>query len=91
MRTLEHGLRRLEGRLGMDRQGRTVWVWAFPLVIGVFSGVVAVFVALPAEASWMVRIILGVFGFVSMTAIAGIYLLSFSGDKNQQADDSDRS
>ena len=74
----------------MDREGRTVWVWALPLVIGVFSAIVAVFIALPAEATWTVRIILGVFGFISMSGIAVIYLLSFSGDKNQQADDSDR-
>jgi len=87
---VERWLRALERRLGMDRRGRTVWVWAIPPVIGLFSGVVAVFISLPTEASWTVRVILGIFGFVSMTSIAVIYLLSFGGDRNQEADDPDR-
>jgi len=87
---VERWLRQLERRLGMDRRGRTVWVWVLPPLIGLFAGLVGVFIALPSEATWSVRIILGLFGFVSMTAIGVIYLISFGGDTNQQAEDGDR-
>jgi len=74
----------------MDRRGRTVWVWAIPFGTGLLSAFVAVYIALPKEATVTVRVILGIFAFVAMTAMATLYLLSFGGDPNQQADDRDR-
>lgn len=90
MGTIERWLRALERRLGMDRRGRTVWVWAIPFATGILSAVVAVVIALPKEASVTVRVVLGVFAFVAMTAMATLYLMSFGGDPNQQPEDGDR-
>jgi hypothetical protein len=85
---LEPGLRRFEKRLGIDRGGRTVWVWAMPPLIGVISGVLAALMpGLPSEFGWAFRLMLGLFAFVAMTVITFIYLISFDNDKNQQADD----
>ncbi len=40
---------------------------------------------LPGEMGLIDRVTLSIFGFVTMTAIASIYLISFDNDHNQQA------
>ena len=35
--------RRLERRLGIDREGRTVWVWLLPPGVGIASAVLVAF------------------------------------------------
>ena len=35
--------RRLERRLGVDREGRTVWVWLLPPGVGIASAVLVAF------------------------------------------------
>lgn len=82
-------LRRLERRLGIDRLGRTVWVWAFPPLIGVASAVIGAFMP-GLEVGWDVRLLIGLFGFVTMTAIAAIFLISFDNNHNEEADEADR-
>jgi hypothetical protein len=41
---------------------------------------------IPDEGGWALRVLLGVFALVTMTAIAVIYMISFDNDRNQQAD-----
>jgi hypothetical protein len=78
--------RRLEQRLGIDREGRTVWVWLLPPAVGVASGVLIAFMpGLPDSLSWAARLPYSVFAFVTMTLIASIYLIQFDNDHNQQA------
>jgi hypothetical protein len=78
--------RRLERRLGIDREGRTVWVWLLPPAVGVVSAVLVAFMpGLPDDLGWVYRLPFSVFALVTMTAIASIYLITFDNDHNQQA------
>jgi hypothetical protein len=78
--------RRLERRLGIDREGRTVWVWLMPPCIGIISAVLVGFMpGLPNDAGWVYRLPFAFFALVTMTAIASIYLITFDNDHNQQA------
>ena len=83
---VEAGLRRFEGRIGIDREGRTVWVWLMPPAIGLVTACLAPFMpGLPDSMGLIYRLTLAIFGFVTMTAITSIYLISFDNDHNQQA------
>jgi hypothetical protein len=83
---LEGRFRSLERRLGVDREGRSVWVWLLPPAVGVASGVLIAFMpGLPDSLSWAARLPFSVFAFVTMTLIASIYLIQFDNDHNQQA------
>ena len=78
--------RGLEQRLGIDREGRTVWVWLLPPAVGVASGVLIAFMpGLPDSLSWAARLPFSVFAFMTMTLIASIYLIQFDNDHNQEA------
>lgn len=80
------GIRRFERRLGIDREGRSVWVWLLPPIIGLITAFLVPFMpGLPSEMGLVDRITLSIFAFVTMTAIASIYLISFDNDHNQQA------
>ena len=85
---LERSLRRFERRLSIDRRGRSVWVWLLPPLIGVITGLGSAFMpGIPDDFGWSLRLTLGVFGFVSMTAISAIYLIAFDYDHNLHADE----
>lgn len=78
--------RRLEGRLGIDREGRTVWVWLLPPCIGIVSAVLVAFMpGLPNDVGWVYRLPFAFFALLTMTAIASIYLITFDNDHNQSA------
>jgi hypothetical protein len=78
--------RLLERRLGIDREGRSVWVWLLPPGVGVVSAVLVAFMpGLPDDIGWMYRLPFSFFALVTMTAIASIYLITFDNDHNQQA------
>jgi hypothetical protein len=84
--TLETAFRRLEGKLGIDREGRSVWVWLLPPAIGLATALLVPFMpGLPAAMGLFDRVTLAVFGLITMTVIASIYLISFDNDHNQQA------
>jgi hypothetical protein len=83
---VEAGFRRLERKLGIDREGRTVWVWLLPPAIGLLTGFLVPFMpGLPDSMGLADRITLSIFAFFTMTVIASIYLISFDNDHNQQA------
>jgi hypothetical protein len=78
--------RRLERRLGIDREGRSVWVWLLPPSIGIVSAVLVAFMpGLPDDLGWVYRLSFSFFALVTMTLIASIYLITFDNDHNQQA------
>lgn len=78
--------RRLEGRLGIDREGRSVWVWLLPPGIGIVSAALVAFMpGLPSDVGWVYRLPFAFFALLTMTAIASIYLITFDNDHNQQA------
>ena len=83
---LEAAFRHLERKLGIDRDGRSVWVWLLPPAVGLVTAVLVPFMPrLPAAMGVFDRLTLAVFGLVTMTVIASIYLISFDNDHNQQA------
>jgi hypothetical protein len=83
---MEAAFRGLERKLGIDREGRSVWVWLLPPAIGFVTGVLVPFMpGLPNEMGVADRLTLAVFAFLTMTTIASIYLISFDNDHNQQA------
>jgi hypothetical protein len=76
----------LERRLGINREGRSVWVWLLPPGVGLASAVLIAFMpGLPDSLSWAERLPFSLFAFVTMTLIASIYLIQFDNDHNQQA------
>ena len=90
MASIKDGLaalfRRLESRLGIDREGRTVWVWLMPPGIGLASAVLVAFMpGIPDNLSWIARLPFSLFALITMTLIASIYLITFDNDHNQQA------
>ena len=81
-------LRRLEKHLGIDRQGRTTWVWAFPLAVGLIAAVASPFMPGIRELFGVFgAVFFGVFAFVSMTLISVLYMFAFDRDRNQLGDD----
>jgi hypothetical protein len=83
---LEAAFRHLEKKLGIDREGRSVWVWLLPPAIGLVTAILVPFMpGLPTAMGLFDRATLAIFGFVTMTVIASIYLISFDNDHNQQA------
>ena len=57
-----------------------------PPAIGLVTACLAPFMpGLPDSMGLIYRITLAIFGFISMTAITAIYLISFDNDHNQQA------
>jgi hypothetical protein len=78
--------RGIERRLGVDREGRTVWVWLLPPAVGIVSAVLVAFMpGLPTDLGWVYRLPFSIFALVTMTLIASIYLITFDNDHNQQA------
>ncbi len=78
--------RGIERRLGIDREGRTVWVWLLPPGVGIVSAVLVAFMpGLPTDLGWVYRLPFSLFALVTMTLIASIYLITFDNDHNQQA------
>ncbi|MFZ2034897.1 MAG: hypothetical protein WAW53_14175 [Candidatus Dormiibacterota bacterium] len=84
--------RRLERRLGVDREGRSVWVWLLPPCVGIASAVLVAFMpGIPNDVGWVYRLPFSFFALITMTAIAAIYLITFDNDHNQQAASDDES
>jgi hypothetical protein len=83
---VEAGLKRFESKLGIDREGRTVWVWLLPPGMGLVTAVMVLF--MPGLSSGMGlfgTLTLAIFGLLAVTTIASIYLIAFDNDHNQQA------
>jgi hypothetical protein len=83
---VEAAFNRLESKLGIDREGRSVWVWLLPPGIGLFTAVMVLLMpGLSNGVSLPDRLTLAVFGLLAVTTIASIFLISFDNDHNQQA------
>jgi len=83
---VEAWLRLLEGRLGIDREGRTVWVWLLPPGLGLVTALVVLFMpGVSADMGLFGSVALAVFGLLAVTVICSIYLISFDKDHNQDA------
>ena len=86
-RPVEVVLRAFERRIGIHRDGRSVWVWALPPTVGLTVAILSLFLpGAPADFNWADRVVIAIFGFFTMTAISFIYLVSFDNDPNQSDD-----
>lgn len=84
---VEKVLRAFERRIGIHRDGRSVWVWTLPPSVGLAVAILSIFLpGLPADFGWPDRAVIAIFGFFTMTAISFIYLVSFDNDPNQSDD-----
>src|ERR1700693_5062548 len=75
---VEAALKRLESKLGIDREGRSVWVWLLPPGIGLVTA--AILLLMPGLSNGVGlpdRLTLAVFGLLVVTTIASIFLISF--------------
>jgi hypothetical protein len=83
---VEERIRRFEKALGINRHGRTVWVWVVPPAVGIATavlfGVVATLSSLAGEIGAGERILVSIFGFVAMTLLATVCLAWF-GDSEE--------
>jgi hypothetical protein len=85
--SIELMLRQFERAIGIDRRGRSVWVWLLPPAIGLTVAIMSLYMpGLPDDFGWAGRVAIAVFGFFTMTAISFIYLVSFDNDPNQSDD-----
>ena len=85
--SVELSLRQFERLIGIDRRGRSVWVWLLPPAIGLVVAILSLFMpGLPSDFGWVDRVAIAIFGFFTMTAISFIYLVSFDNDPNQSDD-----
>ncbi|MFN2581761.1 MAG: hypothetical protein ABR498_03360 [Candidatus Dormibacteria bacterium] len=81
---MERLLRDFERRIGIDRSGRSAWVWLVPIAVGLVCGIFGgLMPGIPDNFGVPGRVVLGLFGLVTMTAISVIYLISFDNDRNQ--------
>ena len=84
---MERHIRSLERRLGINREGRTVWVWLIPAFSGVVIGLLfGIMPGIPVAADVGIRLSFGLFGLIATVAVSVICLMSFDNDSNQQAD-----
>lgn len=84
---VERLLRQMERRLGINRHGRSVWVWLMPPLVGLTVAIFSLFMpGVPEDFGWPLRIAMAIFGLFTMTSIAFIYLISFDDDPNQRDD-----
>ena len=85
--SVELALRAFERAIGIDRRGRSVWVWLLPPAIGLAVAILSLFMpGIPDNFGWVDRVAIAIFGFFTMTAISFIYLVSFDNDPNQSDD-----
>lgn len=85
--SVELALRTFERTIGIDRRGRSAWVWLLPPAIGLAVAILSLFMpGIPDNFGWVDRLAIAIFGFFTMTAISFIYLVSFDNDPNQSDD-----
>jgi len=83
---IETWLRAFEGKLRIDREGRTVWVWLLPPGLGVIAALMVLFIpGVSTDMGLVGTVALAIFGLLAVTLIATIYLISFDKDHNQEA------
>ena len=82
---VEAGLKRFESALGVDREGRTVWVWLLPPGLGLVTAMMVLLIpGISSGMGWFGQLIMAIFGLLAVTTIASIYLIAFDNDHNQQ-------
>jgi hypothetical protein len=83
---LPTALRRLERKLGADREGRTLWVWAVPAATVVITFAVLAFIGVQGKVDLALTLPMAVVLSVFLGSLSAFYLTAASSDE-RDADD----
>jgi hypothetical protein len=79
-------LRRLEGKLGADREGRTLWVWTVPAATVVVTFTVLAFIGVQGKVDLSLTIPMALTLSLFLGSLSAFYLTAASSDE-RDADD----
>lgn len=86
---LPHALRRLERKLGADREGRTLWVWVVPAATVIVTFVVLAFIGVQGQVDLALTIPMAVTLSLFLGSLSAFYLTAASSDERDQDDGPD--
>lgn len=86
---LAAALRRLEHRLGADREGRTLWVWVVPAATLVITFLVLAFIGVEGRVDLALTIPMALTLSVFLGSLSAFYLTAASSDERDRDDGPD--
>ncbi len=86
---LPPSLRRLEHKLGAERDDRTLWVWVVPAATVVITFVVLAFIGVQGNVDLALTIPMALTLSVFLGSLSAFYLTAASSDERDRDDDSD--
>jgi hypothetical protein len=81
---LPTALRRLERKLGADREGRTLWVWVVPAATVVITFAILAVIGVQGNVDLSLTIPMAVVLSVFLGSLSAIYLTAASADERDQ-------
>lgn len=87
---LPPALRRLEHKLGAQRDERTLWVWVVPAATVVVTFVVLAFIGLQGKVDLFLTVPMALTLSVFLGSLSAFYLTAASSDERDADDDDDR-
>jgi hypothetical protein len=82
-------LRRLERKLGSDREGRTLWVWMVPASTVVITFAMLAFIGIQGQVDLSLTLPMALVLSVFLGSLSAIYLTAPSSDERDQDDPPD--
>ncbi len=82
-------LRRLERKLGADREGRTLWVWVVPATTVVVTFAVLAFIGVQGKVDLSLTIPMALTLSLFLGSLSAFYLTAASSDERDKDDDFD--
>jgi hypothetical protein len=82
-------LRRLERKLGSDREGRTLWVWAVPASTVVITFAVLAYIGVQGQVDLSLTLPMALVLSVFLGSLSAIYLTAPGSDERDQDDGPD--
>jgi hypothetical protein len=86
---LPPALRRLEHRLGANRDDRTLWVWVVPAATVVVTFLILAFIGMQGKVDLFLTVPMALTLSVFLGSLSAFYLTAASSDENE-GDDDDR-
>jgi hypothetical protein len=80
-------LRRLERKLGADREGRTLWVWTVPAATVIVTFFVLAFVGVQGKVDLALTVPMALVLSLFLGSLSAFYLTAASADERDQEED----
>jgi hypothetical protein len=80
-------LRRLERKLGADREGRTLWVWTVPAATVIVTFVVLAFIGMQDKVDLALTLPMALVLSVFLGSLSAVYLTAASSDERDREED----